>query len=173
MAFLSTSDSAYLREQFATALTGDVELRLFTEPDTGLYVPGRRTCETCKDAQALVEELAALSDHLHVKVVDVRADPEGASRWGVRRVPTLSVAPARGAGPEGNAPTGPAQDGPADAEDAGIRFVGLPDGYEFTSLIETIASAGSAAGHGLSAETVEALEQLPAPVELKVFVTPT
>src|SRR5579863_658068 len=124
MGFLSASDSAYLREQFATVLTGDVELRLFTEPDTGLYVPGRRTCETCSSAQALLEELAALSDRLRVKVVDVREDPEAAAQWGVRQVPTLSVAPANGT---------------PDAEDAGVRFVGLPDGYEFTSLIETIA----------------------------------
>ncbi|HEU5001944.1 MAG TPA: hypothetical protein VFW71_04095 [Actinomycetota bacterium] len=158
MAFLSDTDSAYLREQFATVLAGDVELRLFTEADTGLYVPGRQTCETCGAAQELLEELAALSEHLRLKVVDVREDPEAASRWGVNRLPTLSVAPANGT---------------PDAEDAGVRFVGLPDGYEFTSLIETIASAGSAAGHGLSAETVEALAQLPAPVELKVFVTPT
>lgn len=168
MAFLTAGDSAYLREQFATALAADVELRLFIEPDTGLYVPGRRTCQTCKDAQALVEEVAALSDHLHATVVDVRADPDAGSRWSVRRVPTLSVAPARGGGAGGS----PAN-GTPEGEDAGVRFVGLPDGYEFTSLIETIASAGSAAGHGLSAQTVEALEQLPAPVELKVFVTPT
>lgn len=158
MAFLSATDSDYLREQFATVLTGEVELRLFTEPDTGLYVPGQASCETCADAQALMEELAALSDRIRLMVVDVREDPEAASQWGVRRVPTISVAPVNGT-PE--------------VADAGVRFVGLPDGYEFTSLIETIASAGSAAGHGLDPQTVEALDQLPAPVELKVFVTPT
>jgi len=60
-----------------------------------------------------------------------------------------------------------------DGEDAGVRFQGLPDGYEFTSFVETLASAGSAVGHGLQPETLDALAELPGDVEIKTFVTPT
>ena len=43
MAFLTDTDATYLRERFAELLTRPVGLRLFTEPASGLYVPGRRT----------------------------------------------------------------------------------------------------------------------------------
>jgi alkyl hydroperoxide reductase subunit AhpF len=153
MAFLTDTDATYLRERFAELLTRPVGLRLFTEPVSGLYVPGRRTCETCAEAEALMNEVAALSDQIHLEVVDVSTCGEEAAQWGVTEVPTIAV-------------------GPGDT-DAGVRFQGLPDGYEFTSFVETLASAGSENGHGLEPETLEALAALPADVDIKTFVTPT
>ena len=153
MAFLTDTDATYLRERFAELLTRPVGLRLFTEPVSGLYVPGRRTCETCAEAEALMNEVAALSDQIHLEVVDVSTRREEATQWGVTEIPTIAV-------------------GPGD-DDAGVRFQGLPDGYEFTSFVETLASAGSENGHGLAPETLEALASLPADVDIKTFVTPT
>jgi len=153
MAFLTDTDATYLRERFAELLVRPVGLRLFTEPVSGLYVPGRRTCDTCAEAEALMNEVAGLSDLIHLEVVDVSTRREEATQWGITEVPTIAV-------------------GPGD-DDAGVRFQGLPDGYEFTSLVETLASAGSENGHGLATETLEALAALPADVEIKTFVTPT
>ncbi len=56
--------------------------------------------------------------------------------------------------------------------DHGIRFYGIPSGYEFTSLIEAIVSV-STGETGLSAESLEVLARLTEPVHLQVFVTPT
>src|SRR6266849_28765 len=153
MAFLSDADSAYLRDKLAEMLVRPVGVRLFTEPPGGLYVPGRRTCGTCADAEALMKEVAGLSGHIHLDVVDVALHADEARAWGVTYVPTIAVGP--------------------DGEDAGVRFQGLPDGYEFTSFVETLASAGSAVGHGLQPETLDALAELPGDVEIKTFVTPT
>jgi alkyl hydroperoxide reductase subunit AhpF len=153
MAFLTEADAAYLREKFAELVVGPVGIRLFTEPVSGLIVPGRRSCETCAPAEELVKEVAGLSDLISVEIVDVTARREEAAAWGVTQVPTIAV-------------------GPGD-EDSGVRFQGLPDGYEFTSLVEIIASAGSGPGHGLAPETIEALAALPEDVEIKTFVTPT
>jgi alkyl hydroperoxide reductase subunit AhpF len=152
MAFLSDTDAAYLRDQLATLLVRPVTLRLFTEPVSGLYVPGRKTCETCPDAEALLKEVAALSDRIELDVVDVAAHPDVAREWGVTLTPTIAV---------------------GGDSDAGVRFVGLPHGYEFTSFVETIVSAGGEPGHGLQAETVGQLAALSADVDIKVFVTPT
>src|SRR5437764_769808 len=105
------------------------------------------------EAEALMNEVAALSDQIHLEVVDVSTRREEATQWGVTEVPTIAV-------------------GPGD-DDAGVRFQGLPDGYEFTSFVETLASAGTENGHGLAPETLEALAALPADVEIKTFVTPT
>ena len=152
MVFLQDTDAAYLRDQFARLLTGPVTLRLFTEPAGGLYVPGRRTCESCPEAEALMNEVAALSDRIHLEVINVAAQPEVAREWGVNLTPTISV------------------DG---GSDAGVRFVGLPDGYEFTSFVETLVSAGSEPGHGLQADTLQQLASLTGDVDIKTFVTPT
>jgi alkyl hydroperoxide reductase subunit AhpF len=154
MAFLKESDAEYLRGQLAQLLTRPVTLRLFTEPVSGLYVPGRRTCESCPDAEALMNEVAALSDRIQLEVVNVATQPEVAREWGVNLTPTISIS---------------ADGGAAD----GVRFVGLPDGYEFTSFVETLVSAGSQPGHGLQAETAQELASLTTDVDIKTFVTPT
>lgn len=153
MAYLTEEDSTYLRDRLAELLVRPVEVRLFTEPVGGLYVPGRRPCETCADAEVLMGEVAALSDQIRLEVVDVAMHADEARAWGVTGVPTIAV------GPEG--------------EDAGVRFQGLPDGYEFTSFVETLASAGNPDVRGLAPETLEALAGLTTDVEIKTFVTPT
>jgi alkyl hydroperoxide reductase subunit AhpF len=57
-------------------------------------------------------------------------------------------------------------------KDYGIRFFGIPTGYEFGTLIEDIIMA-SKGDSGLQPETREALSELGEPVHLQVFVTPT
>src|SRR3989442_15894741 len=108
MVFLQDTDAAYLRDQFARLLTGPVTLRLFTEPAGGLYVPGRKTCESCPEAEALMNEVAALSDQIQLEVINVAAQPEVARARGVNLTPTISV------------------DGGSDAR---VRVGGLPGGY--------------------------------------------
>jgi alkyl hydroperoxide reductase subunit AhpF len=152
MGFLNDADAAYLREELARHLTHPVRIRLFTEPTSNLYVPGRHSCETCPEAEALMKEVAALSDRIALEVIDVTRDPGAAQAAGVALIPTIAI----------------------DAgADAGVRFVGLPDGYEFTSFVETLVSAGSEPGHGLEPETTERLAELTDDIEIKTFVTPT
>ena len=58
------------------------------------------------------------------------------------------------------------------ARDYGIRFLGIPAGYEFSNLIDSIiaASSGTAA---LTEETQRALAGLTGDIDIKVFSTPT
>ncbi len=53
-----------------------------------------------------------------------------------------------------------------------MRFVGAPAGYEFTSLIEAVALAGSD-GSGLQESSKALLAARQTPLDIKVFVTPT
>lgn len=140
---LTESDAAYLRDRFARLLTQPVGLRLFTRPDHGAYVPGMAACETCERTRDLLEAVANLDERLYLEVID---DVTGAG------VPTICVDPA--------------------GQDAGVRFLGMPSGYEFTSLAETIVSAGRP-GHGLLAGTLAALGLLDGELEIQTFVTPT
>jgi alkyl hydroperoxide reductase subunit AhpF len=54
----------------------------------------------------------------------------------------------------------------------GLRYVGLPWGYELAAVAHGIAAAG-AADAGLSEESCERLAQLDRDVAIDVFVTPT
>ena len=98
----------------------------------------------------LVREVAALSDLLTVEVLNPYIDRERAQAYGIDVAPAIVV--------EG-------------AEDYGIRFFGMPGGYEFANLIDSIIVA-STAEPGLTDETKASLAALASDVTIKVFATP-
>jgi len=57
-------------------------------------------------------------------------------------------------------------------KDYGIRFYGIPGGYEFTSLIETIKMI-SFGDSGLTDKVKESVRKITKPINFKVFVTLT
>ena len=57
-------------------------------------------------------------------------------------------------------------------KDSGIRFYGIPSGYEFTSLLEDIIDV-SKGDSGLSEASKALVKEIKQPVHLQVFVTPT
>jgi len=125
-------------------LTGPVKLLVFTQ---------QFECQMCADTRQICEEVAALSDKITVEVADFVADEARAKALSIDKIPAIAVL------------------GAAD-HDYGIRFYGIPAGYEFMSLLEAIkmVSAGTV---NLAAETRAFLDQLTAPLHLQVFVTPT
>ena len=71
MAFLSEQDTTFLQETFQNQMVGDVTIRLFTQRVTSLTVPGfEQQTELCGQANAITEELAALSDKIHLETYD-------------------------------------------------------------------------------------------------------
>jgi alkyl hydroperoxide reductase subunit AhpF len=107
--------------------------------------------ETNAQTVALVKEVAALSDMISVTELNPHIDRDQAQAYGVDVAPAVVV--------EG-------------AQDYGIRFLGVPAGYEFSNLIDSIVTA-STGETGLSAETKTALAGLTEDVRIKVFTTPT
>jgi uncharacterized membrane protein YfbV (UPF0208 family) len=75
MSFVPEKEAGELRAHLESRLTAPVTLDLFVRPVSGLWVPGRRECETCEDTRQLLEEVAALSDR-NEKVEFVGAQPE-------------------------------------------------------------------------------------------------
>lgn len=100
---------------------------------------------------ALVREVAALSDQITVAVLNPHIERDQAEAYGVTESPVVVV--------EG-------------AQDYGIRFLGIPAGYEFSNLIDSIVAV-SAGQTGLSEETKTTLAGLTEDVTIKVFATPT
>lgn len=114
-------------------------------------VPGRTPCQTCPTTEALLREVEELSDRFTVEVRDVDEAPQAARDAGIHRLPAIEL-------------TGAAR--------GRIRFLGLPDGHEFGSLI-TAATWVSGAPLALSEDAAEQLSALRRPVHVKVFTTPT
>ena len=100
---------------------------------------------------ALLKEVAALSDQLSVTVLNPHIERAQAEAYGVSESPAVVV--------EG-------------AEDYGIRFLGMPGGYEFSNLIDSIVAVSTGEA-GLSDETKATLAGLTEDVTIKVFATPT
>jgi alkyl hydroperoxide reductase subunit AhpF len=142
MAILQTKDQDAVRKEFER-LAGPVKFVVFSQE----LVAG----DLCRQNEQLMKEVAELSDKISVEVLNPAIDRERAEAYGVKDVPVTVIEGAR---------------------DYGIRFLGIPAGYEFSNLIDaTIAvSRGEAA---LSEETKASLAALPASVEIKVFSTPT
>jgi thiol-disulfide isomerase/thioredoxin len=88
-------------------------------------------CEYCKETRELVTEVAGLSDKVSVEVYDLVKDGAIAESLGVDKVPAIAV---------------------VGKKDYGIRMFGIPSGYEFGSLIESIKLV-SEGESGLSAAT--------------------
>lgn len=139
---LTPRDQDAVRTEFGK-LAGPVKLIVFSQELTA--------AELCRQNEMLVREVAELSDHLSVEVLNLAIDRERAAAYGVDQVPAIVVEGAR---------------------DYGIRFFGIPSGYEFSNLIDAIivASSGEPA---LSEATKASLATLDADVEIKVFSTPT
>jgi glutaredoxin-like protein len=162
MAFIGESDRVALRKRFG-ALTQPVRLLVFTDGTD------RDGCRLCAQTADLAQELAALDARLQVDVIDRAAQPGRAARYGIDKVPAIAVlAPASSSGQTRTDPIGP----DAGFRDTGIRFFGIPAGYEFSALVEAAISASSG-GAALAPETERWLASLDRPLHVQVFVTPT
>ena len=129
-------------KQQLSGLTNPVKLVMFTQ---------EFECQYCSETRQLVEEVAKLSDDLTAQIYDFVADEEVAEEYGIDKIPAVVVIGER---------------------DYGMRFYGIPSGYEFTSLLEAIQSA-SRGQATLSDETLTYLSELDEPIHMQVFVTPT
>ncbi len=127
-----------------------VRLVMFTQGEDGAL-----ECAFCSETRQLVEEIAQMSDRITVDIRDFQADADLARSYGVDKIPAIVME------------TG----GPV-PKDHGIRFYGIPSGYEFSSFIEGLRMVGRGDA-GLSAATREAIGRLTKPVRIQVFVTPT
>lgn len=137
--------NAQIRKDVTEALSdvaNPVTFKMFTQ---------KFECQYCKETRELVEEVAELSDKVSVEIYDFEADKELADSLGIDKVPAVAV---------------------VGKKDYGIRMFGIPSGYEFGSLIESIKLV-SEGESGLSDDTKKMVAQLKQPATIQVFITPT
>lgn len=129
-------------EKQLQALTGPVKLVNFTQ---------ELACQYCRETERLLREVAELSDKIVLEVYNFQLDKAKVAQYGVDKIPATVV--------EGS-------------KDYGIRFYGIPLGYEFAPFLEAMKDA-SRGGTDLASGTKAALADLRDPVHLQVFTTPT
>jgi alkyl hydroperoxide reductase subunit AhpF len=142
VAILTERDRTAVKAELAK-LGGPVKLVVFTAT--------LGATETTVETERLVREVAECSDQVTVELLNLHIDRERAEGYGIDRVPAIVVEGAR---------------------DYGIRFFGIPMGYEFTNLIDSMIAVSSGKP-SLSVETLERVAGLKEAVHIQVFATPT
>ena len=104
-----------------------------------------------RESRQLLEELTALSDKLSLEVWNFLLEKEKVAEYKVDKVPATVV---------------------RNDKDYGIRFYGIPSGYEFSTLLDAIVTV-SQGESGLKPESKKKLAKITQPLHLEVFVTPT
>ena len=120
----------------------DVKIIMFTQ---------EMECPHCEMTRTMLEEISGLSDKLSLDVYDFVTDTDIARKYGVDKIPAIVL---------------------LGDKDYGIRFYGVPTGYEFTVLIEDIVDVGKR-NPGLSMEVMNELAKVDKPVHMQVLISPT
>ncbi len=150
MALIPQKDQDFVKEKFEKELVSEVKISYFTQRESPLGVPGQE-CQYCRETRQLLEEVAALSPKIHLEVHDFVAEADKSKEMGIERIPAIVLS----------------------AEKSyGLKFYGIPAGYEFASLLEAIIDV-SRDTTDLSQETRDALGKLTKKVHIQVFFSPT
>jgi len=131
-----------IKSELAEKLANPVRVIMFTQA---------MECKFCADTKQLIYELAELNDKIQAEVHDFVADTQLAQQYGVNKIPAIVI---------------------RSEKDYGIRFYGFPYGYEFQTLMETLASV-SRGQTNLSEQTKQKLREIKIPINIKVFTTLT
>jgi glutaredoxin-like protein len=123
-------------------LTGDVELIVFTQENE---------CQFCKDTRELVLELGTLSPKIKTKVYDFVKNGDEDIKYNIKRIPAIAIV--------GN-------------KDYGIRYYGMPAGYEFPVMVEDIIDVSRGAT-SLPDSIKKRLSEIKKPVHIQIFVSLT
>lgn len=119
-----------------------VTLKLFTQA---------LECKHCQETHQLLEELIAANSLLKLEVYKFEDDKEAVESLKIDKIPAIAI---------------------IGEQDYGIRFYGIPAGYEFSSLLSAILMVSTGVTK-LTNDTKTFLDNLQKPVHMQVFVTPT
>lgn len=142
MPLLRSEEETKVREWFGE-LERPVELVVALGPEE-TPLPGSGDVDFGAEMVRVCEGLAELGERVTCRVEE---EPDGFPRF-----PSVSIRP--------------------DGHDAGVRYDGLPWGYELGSLVGAVVEAGRKEP-SLRPDSLAALEELERDLTLDVFVTPT
>ena len=108
MAVLQGSVKETIQKKLEEDVVGNIKLVMFTQ---------EMECHFCADTRQLVEELVLLSQKIEAEIHDFVKDEKLARQYGIKKIPAIAM---------------------LGDKDFGVRFYGIPSGYELMSFIEDI-----------------------------------
>jgi glutaredoxin-like protein len=142
MSVIQDKDKENIKKKLDEGLEGDVKLIMFTQENE---------CQFCADTRGMVEDLAGMSPKIEAEIHDFVKDAKLAKSYGVKKIPAIVM---------------------LGEKDYGIRFYGIPSGYELKSFNEDLVDV-SRGRTDLSDNVKKKLSEIEKPVHIQVLVTPT
>lgn len=140
---LQENDKIQIKERLKE-LSEPVTLSFFTQQVIG-------KCQFCSETEILLKEVSELSDKLRLEIHNFVTDSDLAEKYNIDKIPATAI---------------------IGKSDYGIRFYGIPSGYEFVTFLETLLMVSNAKT-GLPELAVQKINKILSPVKIQVFVTPT
>jgi glutaredoxin-like protein len=116
-----------------------------------IYFTQEIECQTCRDGRQFVEEISELSDKLKLIKYNLVTDKEKSKLYNVDKVPAIALAD-------------------KDGKDTGIRFYGVPGGYEINSFLSALIEV-SGKGAEMPPQIDERVKKIKKDVHIQVFVS--
>ncbi len=107
-------------------------------------------CPMCRETRLFLEEMSSLNEKLKLETYNFVIDSEAAGRYHVDKIPAIVVLD-------------------KDRTDNGIKFYGLPGGYEINSFLGTVLEV-SGTKETLPANIMERIKSIDRDVHIQVFV---
>lgn len=142
MSLIPEEHKGHLKSELNEKLENPVKIVMFTQTVE---------CPLCAETRQLINEVASLNDKIKVEIYDFVADTEKAKAYNVDKVPALIL---------------------LGEKDYGVRFYGLPFGYELQTLIDGIINV-SRGRTDIPDEIRNRLREIKNSVHIQVFVTLT
>lgn len=146
------------RREIDELLRGNLEQPItivyFTQEEPSIELPVQveiTPCEYCKETEEMLKELTGMSDKVNYEIYDFIRDKDKVEQYGIEGVPAMAI---------------------VGEKDYGIRYYGIPSGYEFSALLDAMINT-SKRHTKLSDNTKQMLGEIREPVHMRVFVTPT
>lgn len=118
-----------------------------------LYFTQEMECGICKDIHEFLNEFASLSDRIGLTTFDFVKDRDKAEHYKIDKIPAILLLD-------------------KNDNDTGIRFFGLPGGYEINSFIQGLMEV-SGVKEPLSPSAAEMIKKIDRDVHIQVFISLT
>jgi glutaredoxin-like protein len=110
-------------------------------------------CPTCQTTHQFVEEIVSLNDKITLKTYDFIKDADAAKEFNIDKIPAIVITD-------------------ANKNSKGVRFFGIPAGYEINSFIAACVEVSGVA-EALPDAIISRIKKISKPIHIQVFITLT
>ena len=154
MGFFKEEDVKEIKKILADKLTDEVSIDLFTKKSSKLIIQGEENqdCPYCESVVEMMNEFIGMSDKIKLNVYDIKENEEEAKKHNIENVPALVF---------------------NGKKEGTLIFYGIPTGYEFATMLETLTALSSDKIEVFSEDMQNYIKGIEKEITFKVFVTPS